>query len=109
MAESLPAALEDDFRYLDEWLWSRQRAAAEPKEEIDERPVWSNLDEEEIDALTRIMIKAGRHNPTMAAISRAAVDSRDYVVTAAIVVPRAKKTLDIVRQTHRPAKRRGQK
>lgn len=108
LQESLPAALEDDFRYLDEWLWSRQAAVDKDFSEVDKQPVWSNLDEDEIEALTRIMIKGSKKSPAMAAITRAAVDSRDYVVTAAIVVPRAKKTLDIVRKTHRPAKKRGQ-
>jgi hypothetical protein len=108
LQETLPAALEDDFRYLDEYLWSRQRAVASDPDSLDERPVWSDLDEDEIAALTRILLRSGRHNPTMAAIARGAVNSRDYIVTVAIVAPRVKRTFDIVRRTHRPPKKRGQ-
>lgn len=105
--ETLPAALEDDFRYLDEYLWSRQRAVAANPDDADDKPIWSDVDEDELQALTRILVKGGKRNPTMAAVSRGIVDSRDYIVTAAIVVPRVKKTFDVVRKTHRPPVRRG--
>jgi hypothetical protein len=104
MKETLAAALADDFRYLDEYLASRLKNT-HPDEEFS--AIWDNLDEDEIQKLTSVMVRGGQHNPAMATVARGLVNSRDYVVTAAIVLPRAKKTLDVVRKTHRPPMRRG--
>lgn len=100
LKETLPAALEDDFRYLDEYLWSRQAHADKNFSDLDKKPIWSNLDDDEIEALTKIMLKAGKRSPAAAAVVRATVESRDYIVTAAIVAPRVRKTFVIVRATH---------
>ena len=105
--DMLPAALEDDFRYLDEYLWSRQAHADKNFTEADKKPIWSDVDDDELEALTRLMLKAGKRSPAAAAVVRATVESRDYIVTAAIVGPRVKKTFEIVRATHQAPIRRG--
>ncbi len=98
--EILPAVLSDDFRYLDEYLWSRQEHALPNFSEADKKPIWSDLDDDETMALANILIKAGKRSPAAATMVRAAAESHDYIVTAVIVGPRVKKTFQIVRATH---------
>lgn len=107
LKETLPAALFDDFRYLDEYLWSRQEHADKNFTEADKKPIWSDIDGDELESLTRIMLKAGKRSPAAAAMVRATVESRDYIATAVIVGPRVKKTFEIVRATHQAPVRRG--
>ena len=109
LAEPFTAALEDDFRHLDEYLWARQKAVAPSPDDWIERPIWSDLDTEEVETLTRVILKRAKRSPAAAAVVRTVVDSQDYVETAVIVLPRAKRTLDVVRATRRPPKKRGER
>lgn len=98
-------ALESDFQAIDTYLWSRQKSAG-----IDthEQPVWSDLDTEEIEALTRIMLKWGQHNETAATVVRGVIDASDYVEVGTLFIPRITQTVKIMRETHKPRVKRGQ-
>jgi hypothetical protein len=92
-------SMEDYFKYMDQYLWNRQEKAGKP---TGEQPVWTNLDEEEIQALTRVMMRFGQHNEAAAAMVRGAIEMRDYVDVGMIFVPRVQKTVDIIRETRVP-------
>lgn len=103
--ESFTSSLESDFQTLDQYLWHRQLAVG-----IDtaQQPIWSNLDTEEIEKLTKIMLKWGQRNEAAAAVVRATVESSDYIAVASIFVPRIKSTVDTYKKTRKPRVRRGQ-
>lgn len=105
LAEPFLSALENDFHTLDTYLWSRQKLAGK---DTDEQPVWSDLDEEECQALTAILLKWGQKNAGVATVVRSVVDMSDYVVVGTIFVPRIKRTVEIMRETRIPRQRRGQ-
>lgn len=105
MKTSLLEALGDHFDSLDKYLWNRQKSAGK---ESHDQPIWSDLDQEEIEKLTKLMIRWGRHNATAAAVARATVDSADYVACATIFAPRIHQTVKIMRETRIPRKKRGE-
>ncbi len=92
-------SMEDYFKYMDQFLWSRQERAGKSS---GEQPVWTNLDDEEIAALTRVMMRFGQHNAAAAAVVRGAIEARDYIDVGMIFVPRVQKTVDIMRETAQP-------
>lgn len=96
-------SLEAYFRYMDQFLWTRQEKAGKP---TGEQPVWSNLDEEEIAALTRVMMRFGQHNEAAAATVRGVVEGRDYIDVGMIFVPRVQATVQIMRETAQPKQSR---
>lgn len=98
-------ALESDFQAIDTYLWSRQKSVGQDSHE---QPVWSDLDTEEIEALTRIMLKWGQHNETAATVVRGVIDASDYVEVGTIFIPRITHTVQIMRETHKPRVKRGQ-
>ena len=105
LAEPFLSALENDFHTMDVYLWSRQKLAGK---DTDDQPVWSDLDEEECQALTSILLKWGQKNAAAATIVRSVVDMSDYVVVGSIFLPRINQTVKIMRETHVPRQRRGQ-
>lgn len=105
LAEPLIASLEDDFHALDSYLWSRQKGVGI---DTNNQPVWTDLDTEEITRLTGIMLKWGQHNETAATVVRTVVDASDYVAVGSVFIPRIKRTVDIMRETHKPRPKRGQ-
>ncbi len=92
-------SMEDYFKYMDQFLWSRQERAGKSS---GEQPVWTNLDYEEIAALTRVMMRFGQHNAAAAAVVRGAIEARDYIDVGMIFVPRVQKTVEIMRETAQP-------
>jgi len=84
---------------MDQYLWNRQEKAGKPSGEA---PVWTNLDDEEIAALTRVMMRFGQHNAAAAAVVRGAIEAHDYVDVGMIFVPRIQKTVEIIRETNVP-------
>jgi hypothetical protein len=104
MQETFTAALESDFQALDQYLWHRQMVVGI---DTQEQPIWSDLDSEEVEKLTKIMLKWGQRNATAATVVRGVVDSSDYVAVASVFIPRVKSTVDIMRKTRRPRARRG--
>lgn len=105
--ESLKSILEDDFDAIDRYLWKRQKLYTPDK--ADDMPVWSNMTEREIATLIRVMIKAGRHNPAMATVVRAVVDSHDYIQLVTILAPRSTETWRVMKETHKPPVKRAER
>lgn len=103
--EPFISALESDFQALDTYLWSRQKAVGQ---DTHEQPVWTDLDTEEIEALTRIMLKWGQHNETAATVVRGVIDASDYVKVGTVLIPRVTRTVQIMRETRKPRVKRGQ-
>lgn len=102
--ESLTAAFESDFQTLDQYLWHRQMSKGI---DTNEQPIWSDLDDEETEKLTKLMLRWGQRNAAVATVTRGVVESSDYIAVASIFVPRIKQTVDIMKQTHTPRVRRG--
>lgn len=96
-------ALESDFEAIDKWLWMRQKAVG-----IDtgETPIWSDFDEQEAAALTRIMFRWGQKNEIVAMGVRGIVDSGDYIKVGTMMAPRFKRTVEIYRETKKPRESR---
>lgn len=105
LSEPFISALESDFNALDMYLWSRQKVVGQ---DTHEQPVWSDLDTEELQALTRVMMKWGQHNETAATVVRGVIDASDYVAVGTVFVPRIKRTVEIMRETRKPRAKRGQ-
>jgi len=92
-------SMESYFKYMDEYLWARQEKAGKSSREA---PVWTDIDEEEIAALTRVMMRFGQHNEAAAAVVRGAIELRDYVDVGVVFAPRIQKTVEIIRETQIP-------
>jgi hypothetical protein len=92
-------SMEAYFRYMDQFLWTRQEKAGKP---TGDAPVWSNLDEEEIAALTRVMMRFGQHNEAAAVTVRGIIEGRDYIDVGMIFIPRVQQTVQIMRETAQP-------
>jgi hypothetical protein len=92
-------AMTGNFEDLDTYLWTRQAKAGKS---TGEQPIWTNLDEEELAAMTRVMMRWGQHNEIVAAGVRGVIESRDYIVVGTLFVPRVQKTVEIVRDTRLP-------
>jgi hypothetical protein len=105
LTEPFSHALESDFQALDTYLWSRQKSVGQ---DTHEQPVWTDVDTEELEALTRIMLRWGQHNETAATVVRGVIDASDYVEVGTVFVPRLKRTVDIMRETRKPRAKRGQ-
>ena len=104
-SDAFPAALEDHFQAIDEWLWKRQLAAGI---DTDGAPVWTNFDEKEMSRLTKLAMRWGQKNRVVAAAVRGTTESADYVAVGSMFLPRFQETVRIYRETkqERP-KRRG--
>ncbi len=105
LAEPLISSLENDFQAIDTYLWGRLKNTGT---DTHDQPIWSDLDQEEIEKLTSLMLKWGQHNDTAATIVRSVIDLSDYVAVGTIFVPRIKRTVDIMRETRKPRAKRGQ-
>lgn len=90
--------MSDYFQYMDQFLWTRYAKVGKPTDQ----PIWSNLDQEEIDALTRVMMRFGQHNAAAAATVRGVVEGRDYMTVGMIFVPRVTATVEAIRETAQP-------
>lgn len=102
--ESLTAALESDFEAIDQYLWHRQKSKGI---DTNEQPIWSDLDEEEAEKLTKLMLRWGQRNPVAASVTRGIVESSDYIAAASIFVPRVKRSVEIYKATRTPRAKRG--
>lgn len=104
--ESFAASLESDFQALDTYLWHRQGAVGI---EHHEQPIWSDVDAEEIEALTRVMLRWGQRNEVAAATVRGVVESSDYIAVGTVFIPRVSRTVKVMRETRKPPVRRVQR
>lgn len=110
-AEALKAALEDNFRYLDQYLHGRLKAAAQAKGEKDwdDSAVWDDMDEKDLDKLTKTMIRGAKHSAAMATVVNATIESADYVSVGVLIGPRVQETVQIMRETRGVRKKRGRR
>lgn len=98
-SDSLPAALEDYFQAIDDWLWKRQIAAGK---DSNEQPVWTNFDEKELARLTKFALKHGQRSALGAMAVRGVVESSDFVAVGSMFSDRFLETVKIYRETKRP-------
>lgn len=71
--------------------------------------MWSNVDAEELAALSRLAMKWGQKNRAVASTVKGLVEVHDYAQVAVIFVPRIQTTVDIIRKTKQPRKPRVKK
>ncbi len=83
-------AIKDDFHYLDEALWLRCP-------QIKDEDIWGNVDEDECQALAKLLLKKARRSPIAASVVRTAIDTHDYLVVGALFVPRIHRTVQALR------------
>ena len=102
LLEPLIAALQSDFEYIDQGIWLYCMSE-------DKRPVWSDMDIDEVGVLATIMLKRGQHSPQAAQAVRALIDSDIYIQVAAITLPRAVTTYTMIKGSPRPAMRKKQR
>lgn len=106
LAPQFSDTMTDYFQYIDQYLWTREELAGKSS---GQRPIWSDLDQEEMEALTRVFMKFGQNNPAAAVVVRGVVESRDYLTAAFLFGPRIEKTRQILVETHVPKQPRGRK
>lgn len=106
--EILKSSLESDFQYIDEYLWSREEKAGKSS---DRMPVWSDMDDEELERVCTVLTRWSQKNKAVAATVNAINDSADYIAVGMAFGPRIKRTVDKVRETRveRPEKKRRQR
>lgn len=98
LREPFIEALKDDFKYLDEAIWWYSHDKSEPQ-------IWSDLDDEEIEVIARVMLRRAERSPAAATLVRNIVDASDYVNVAVITVPRTIKTMQ---QLNKRPKKKGE-
>lgn len=96
--EPLCQALEDSFGYVDQFLWDRQK-------DVTEQPIWSDTTDEEIKVIASLMIKRAQRSPAAATIVRNTIEGADYFTAAVVIIPRAAKTIGIMRTTSKRNKK----
>ena len=94
--EILKSSLESDFQYIDEYLWSREEKAGKS---TDRMPVWSDMDDEELDRVCTVLTRWSQKNKAVAVTVNAINDSADYIAVGMAFGPRFKRTVDKVRET----------
>lgn len=99
LTEPFLAAIVDNLEHVDELLWG---IGDDPTK----RPIWSDIDQEEAETIARLFLKRAQHNVAAAVFVRSMVDIADYITAGMIVLPRLKRTVDIIRERPRPEKRK---
>lgn len=97
LQEPLRAALTDELEILDKMIWKLVG------DEL-EQPIWSDISDKEMSTLTDMLLKLGQKSPTVATVSRVAVDGSDYIIAGTVVLPRMKQTVDVIRQARKKQK-----
>ena len=99
LEDPFKAALKDDCKYADQFLWWYSKDASQPQ-------IWSDMDNEEIDTLATVLLKRAQRSAATAAFVRNVVDGADYISTAVILVPRVMKTTtQLSKRPRQPRKR----
>lgn len=91
LTEPLIAAIQDEFAILDKIIWSYTG------DEL-KQPIWGDVTEKEVSALTGLMLGLGEKSPAMATVVRGAVNAQDYVVVGTMLAPRFMETVKVVKQ-----------
>ena len=81
--EPLKDVLRDYSKYADQYLNYRIPETGQ---------IWSNLDNDELDALTTALLGIGKRSGTVGEATRTIVHSTDYVTTVMILIPRLMQT-----------------
>lgn len=103
IAEPLIDAINSDCEYLDQFLQMRLRSVGRDNEP----PIWSDIDEDEVKALSHILTRWSMRSGVVANVTRGIVESADYIAVGAIFAPRINRTVKIMRETRLPRKKRG--
>lgn len=98
--DPLVSALTDEFEMLDKLLWGYGG-------DTTQQPIWSDISDNEMEAFVSAFLGLGQKSGTVATMARSAVDISDYVVVGAMLAPRVKKTVSIMRQhrVNRPSRK----
>lgn len=98
--DPLVSALTDEFEMLDKLLWGYGG-------DNTQQPIWSDISDNEMEAFVSAFLGLGQKSGTVATMARSAVDISDYVVVGAMLAPRVKKTVSIMRQhrVNRPSRK----
>lgn len=97
LQEPLSSALEDIFEQMDKFLMGYCNLTP-----IDEggQPVWSDISEKEMKAFVKSWTALGQKSAIAAGAARGAVGLSDFIIGAAVLGPRIKKSGELIRQAH---------
>jgi hypothetical protein len=99
LKEDFTQVLKDWSRYVDQYLWSREEYSAQ-------EPIWSDMDTDELDLLSRVILKRAQKSTIVARAVRTAVGSNDYILLTTMMVPRVMKTTTLMNKTKKPKTRK---
>ncbi len=92
LAEPLAEAIRDEFHIVDQALWLRCP-------QIDERDIWGDVSDQEVESLVELLLKGGQRNAATAAVVRGMVDLHVYAVVGSMFAPRIQATVTALQQT----------
>lgn len=87
LQEPLVAALAADLYYVDQFIWNRTADETQ-------MPIWSDMDDEDLTVMARVMLRQGERSPQAATMVRSIVGGSDYISALMLTVPRVIKTVD---------------
>lgn len=96
LQEPLSAALEDIFEQCDKFLFSY---CGLPSVSDGTQPVWSDISDKEMKAFVKSWMALGQKSSMAAGVARGAVGLSDFIIGAAVLGPRIKKSGELIRQT----------
>lgn len=85
--EPFKAALNDDFTYVDQLINHTTG---------NEQPIWSDIDEDELNKLVSFGLKQGQRNAIAAGTVRGITEGSEYLALGAILAPRIQKTVSVL-------------
>lgn len=90
LEQPLIDALQADLFYVDMYLWHKCQ-------DHTQTAIWSNITDDEIAVLAKLMLKQGQRNKVAASTVRNVVNGSDYLSALAIVVPRTIQTVNAIK------------
>lgn len=90
LEEPLLSALDANFTYVDQYIWYRTQDETQA-------PVWSDMDNEDLQILCSVLLKRGQKSPAAAATVRAIVNTSTYLDVAMLMGPRFIKTVQVLK------------
>lgn len=98
--EPLKAALGDYFDYIDEYVWYREQHSR------GDEPIWGDADDDELSAISRLMIRRAKRSAGAATVVRAIVNGDDYVTATVFGIERIVKTQQRLRAAPKRERKR---
>lgn len=89
LREPLTAAIKDAFVYIDQALWAHSKDPLK-------QPIWSDVTEDELSVIVKMMLKGGLRSSAGATTVRAIVNGSDYITTIMVLGPRLNETAKIL-------------